>query len=705
MAQKYWINNSFIDLSRNQITQQGLTVAMQPKALAVLTYLAEHQGSVVSQDAIMTHVWQETIVSPNSLQRCIAQLRKALGDNGKNQSLIKTHAKQGYSLETEVKWQLTENFQNKVSRIQLFTTSFASPPKLAALLIGILVLSILGFGSFSTDSSELVFNQLTPLTTSDEKEGGASYSPDGRYIVFHRYDGLCESNLWAIDLKSQQEIQLTQSAAWYSSLSFSPDGKQLIFLARNGCKQVNNTAKNQTVECRDLVTLHFGQALNKPQQPKVIKKCQELEFNMPHWLNDESIAMLQNIDDAWKIMRHTTNNNQVSELYAPKDRAIYKLSYSASQNLIAAISTNDLGQHMLDILDNEGELLSSHIINRPVGMSPFIYFNPSFSPIGEQLVFSTKKKLFSLSFNGDITEIKVPLYENIYGVSFNPVGTKLVATYGTLDTDIARINFNEISKEQPKLDFNQVFQPYPSISRSTSKDQDAKYQPNGDLITFISERSGTKQLWITDDKHPRQLTQFPLGTIIDGIGWSTDSESIFMAVNGNLYRVSLAGKVELIPLDVMVNQLFQSDFSNTLLLLTGGSSKNKLMTFNTLNGELTLSAETNAQWAAINEDGVMVYLDENHDYWRIDAMDPFKITDLNHSQKNYRLVMTKKAVMGINDNHQLWSFNLQTDKYKVIQQLNKYAGYISDAQQEQLLLTQIISAKKEIVELSTVNSR
>jgi len=39
----------------------------------------------------------------------------------------------------------------------------------------------------------------------------------------------------------------------------------------------------------------------------------------------------------------------------------------------------------------------------------------------------------------------------------------------------------------------------------------------------------------------------------------------------------------------------------------------------------------------------------------------------------------------------------------VIQQLNKYAGYLSDVQQEQLLLTQIISAKKEIVELSTVN--
>jgi len=704
MAQKYWINNSFIDLSRNQITQQGLTVIMQPKALAVLTYLAEHQGSVVSQDDIMTHVWQGTIVSPNSLQRCIAQLRKALGDDGKNQSLIKTHAKKGYSLETKVEWQLTEPFPNKVARTQHLTTKFDfSSPKLTALFIAMLIISMLGLGYFSAGTSELAFNQLTPLTTSDEKEGGASYSPDGRYIVFHRYDGLCESNLWAIDLKNQQEIQLTQSAAWYSSISFSPDGNELIFLAKNGCKQVNNTVKNQTVECRDLVTLHFGQALTTPQQPKVIKQCQEIEFNMPHWLNDENIAMLQNIDDSWKIMRHTTKSRQVSELYAPKDRAIYNLSYSASHNLIAAISTNDLNQHLLDILDNQGELLSSHIINRPAGMSPFIYINPSFSPMGEPLVFATKKKLFSLSFNGDIAEIKVPLYESIYGVSFHPNGTKLVATYGTLDTDIARIHFNDIANEQSELDFNQVFQPYPSISRSTSKDQDAKFQPDGDLITFISERSGTKQLWITDDKHPQQLTQFPLGTTFDGIAWSTDSESIFTAVNGNLYRVSLAGKVELIPLDVMVNQLYQSDFSNTLLLLTGGSSKNKLMTFNTLNGELTLSAETDVHWAAMNENGVMVYLDENHDYWRIDSMNTFKITDLNHSQRNYRMVMTKKALIGINDNHQLWSFNFHTDKYKVIQQLNKYAGYLSDVQQEQLLLTQIISAKKEIVELSTVN--
>ena len=92
---QYWVGGFFIDLSRNQITQNKKSQTLAPKALAVLTYLAENQGKVVSQDALLAKVWQNTAVSPNTLQRSIAQLRKALGDDGKGQVYIKTHAKQG----------------------------------------------------------------------------------------------------------------------------------------------------------------------------------------------------------------------------------------------------------------------------------------------------------------------------------------------------------------------------------------------------------------------------------------------------------------------------------------------------------------------------------------------------------------------------------------------------------------------------------
>lgn len=82
----WWL---FVDVPRNQITHNKQAQTLPPKALAVLTYLAERQGEVVSQDELLTNVWKGTVVSPNTLQRCIAQLRKAFGDDGKAQSFIK----------------------------------------------------------------------------------------------------------------------------------------------------------------------------------------------------------------------------------------------------------------------------------------------------------------------------------------------------------------------------------------------------------------------------------------------------------------------------------------------------------------------------------------------------------------------------------------------------------------------------------------
>ena len=104
MSKPYWVNDYLVDLSRNQISFQDDDIAIPKKALAVLTVLAENSGKVVSHDMLMDTVWRTSVVAPNTLQRSIAQLRKAFGDDSKQQSMIKTHAKQGYSLEAKVKW-------------------------------------------------------------------------------------------------------------------------------------------------------------------------------------------------------------------------------------------------------------------------------------------------------------------------------------------------------------------------------------------------------------------------------------------------------------------------------------------------------------------------------------------------------------------------------------------------------------------------
>ncbi|WP_210247109.1 winged helix-turn-helix domain-containing protein [Aliikangiella marina] len=257
MSVQYWIGGFFIDLSRNQITQNDQSQTLAPKALAVLTHLAENQGKVVSQDALLDKVWQDTTVSPNTLQKSIAQLRKALGDSGN--VYIKTHAKQGYSLECDVRWdskngaiqsyddtRITEpaSAQSKARNQQSipYQTLDTTKSRHFRLAIAVIFSAIVALGllSYHYQNSEgvakLNFNQLSLLTATDDKEFDATYSPDGQYIVFHRYlDKQCVNKIWAKHIESQQEILLTENWGAYGKHSFSPDGSQLVFLATGPC--------------------------------------------------------------------------------------------------------------------------------------------------------------------------------------------------------------------------------------------------------------------------------------------------------------------------------------------------------------------------------------------------------------------------------------------------------------------------------------
>ena len=88
--------------------------------LLLAIILAKNANKVVSHDELLSEVWPDTVVTPNTLQRSIAQLRKALGES--NLSYIKTHAKQGYSLEVEVRWQDKIDAESLIGQENLLET-------------------------------------------------------------------------------------------------------------------------------------------------------------------------------------------------------------------------------------------------------------------------------------------------------------------------------------------------------------------------------------------------------------------------------------------------------------------------------------------------------------------------------------------------------------------------------------------------------
>lgn len=76
----------------------GIAKKLKGPECRVLEILIQSQGEVVSKQDILAKAWGDRIVSDASLTQSIAQLRLALGDNGKEQKFIKTIPYKGYLL-------------------------------------------------------------------------------------------------------------------------------------------------------------------------------------------------------------------------------------------------------------------------------------------------------------------------------------------------------------------------------------------------------------------------------------------------------------------------------------------------------------------------------------------------------------------------------------------------------------------------------
>jgi TolB-like protein/DNA-binding winged helix-turn-helix (wHTH) protein len=91
------IGSMVFDLVSGELRdQQGIRVDLRSQSAEVLAHLARHPGKVVAKKDLIAAVWPDTFVTDDSLVQCIADIRRALGDEGR--SMILTHPRKGYRL-------------------------------------------------------------------------------------------------------------------------------------------------------------------------------------------------------------------------------------------------------------------------------------------------------------------------------------------------------------------------------------------------------------------------------------------------------------------------------------------------------------------------------------------------------------------------------------------------------------------------------
>jgi pimeloyl-ACP methyl ester carboxylesterase/DNA-binding winged helix-turn-helix (wHTH) protein len=91
-----------LDLQRYELRRAGEVRRIEPQVFDVLVLLVRQRERVVSKEEILDTVWGDRFVSESALTSRIKAARQAVGDNGKDQRIVRTVHGRGYQFVAEV---------------------------------------------------------------------------------------------------------------------------------------------------------------------------------------------------------------------------------------------------------------------------------------------------------------------------------------------------------------------------------------------------------------------------------------------------------------------------------------------------------------------------------------------------------------------------------------------------------------------------
>jgi TolB-like protein/DNA-binding winged helix-turn-helix (wHTH) protein/Tfp pilus assembly protein PilF len=93
---QFHFSNHVLDAGIRELTRGGAPIPVEPQVFDLLIYLVENRDRVVTKDDLIETVWDGRIVSESTLTSRINAARKAVGDSGKDQAVIRTIARKGF---------------------------------------------------------------------------------------------------------------------------------------------------------------------------------------------------------------------------------------------------------------------------------------------------------------------------------------------------------------------------------------------------------------------------------------------------------------------------------------------------------------------------------------------------------------------------------------------------------------------------------
>lgn len=232
-----------VDVRNAQVRKAGRSLAVEPKAFRVLVFLLERAGRLVEKEELLSAVWADTFVTENALTRCIAHLRKVLGDTKGEAKYIETVPTRGYRFIAPVR--VESSPPAEVAGVDHIPEAMSGRPGAlaartrmgwAALIVLILVVAAgavfaarwRAHRAEASGEAKLDFSMLQ-VTNSTGMDIFPSFSPDGNTVAYSSN----EKGAFEIYLKQLAQggsvVQLTNDGGPNLHAAWSPDGTTIAY--------------------------------------------------------------------------------------------------------------------------------------------------------------------------------------------------------------------------------------------------------------------------------------------------------------------------------------------------------------------------------------------------------------------------------------------------------------------------------------------
>jgi Tol biopolymer transport system component len=425
-----------------------------------------------------------------------------------------------------------------VPEFELVETTFATPPPRAAelktassglkswwltiaasLLTAAVIILLLTRRSAPANGNDAF--EIRPFANAFGRELQPSVSPDGKKIAFVWDSGGPVFDVYVKDVQTGEISLITKSP--YSSLhpAWSPDGHVLSFL------RLSHPMADIHVSTSAQVILY---SLSNGSERALTSVTVELGC----WAG-ESTPLNGNPGPVWTpdgkaliVADYKQDTGNSSLLSIPSDGGARRMLISSpvsTRDFLPRVSPD--GRNLAFVRyrsHGSGELFVADLQGGPP--VPITFDNRTISglawtPDSTNLVFASNRRggyqLWTVPSNGG-APVHLPADSTVEDVAISPADDWMAIVSVAENWNIWRSRINASGLSAPER-----------FISSSGRNHTPRYSPDGSRIAFVSDRSGSWQVWVcdADGQNLKQLSHFN-GPWVGGLNWSPDGREIVL---------------------------------------------------------------------------------------------------------------------------------------------------------------------------------